>query len=368
MPTSAPAGRAERMPGETPGAPQRNAGTLTAGMLDDFSPTGRAEYARFLDEQDDRQSWEMEPREGLAVRVRRGRTLLRDHPVSVEQGERRYELRTLPDGTVRLFPGSLHALVDGEVTVTPHGGAPQRLVLSPALRRRGRADVAYRAAPPRPRLDLGLLIDATGSMQDEMSYLQAELRDIVARVQPRGAPLDLRISVVYYRDRGDEFVTRALPFTDDVDATVAFLSATRAGGGGDTPEEMFAGLREMMAQEWSGGPAARMLFLVADAPPKRYEDESYVHHDAVAEAARRGISIFPLAASGTDRPTEYLMRAMAVATGGRYLFLTDDSGVGNPHLTPEQPYGVERLNDLMVREIRAFVAARYPELRRYAAD
>jgi hypothetical protein len=205
-------------------------------------------------------------------------------------------------------------------------------------------------------------------MQDEMSYIQAELRDIVARVQPRGEPLDVRISVVYYRDRGDEFVTRTHPFTDDVDATVAFLSATRASGGGDYPEEMYAGLREMMAQAWSDGPAARMLFLVADAPPKRYPDETYTHHDAVADATRRGISIFPVAASGADRPTEYLMRVMAVATGGRYLFLTDDSGVGDPHLTPEQPYGVYRLNDLMVREIRAFVAARYPELRGYAAD
>lgn len=337
-------------------------------MLDDGSAAGRAEYLRFLDEQREAQGWEMEPREMLVVRVRSGRRLLRDHPVTVAQGERRYELRTGGDGTVRLFPGSLHALVDGDVTVTPHGGAPQRLALSPRLLRRGRADVAFRAAPPRPRLELGLLIDATGSMQDEMSYLQAELRDIVARVQPRGAPLDVRISVVYYRDRGDEFVTRSMEFTDDVDATVAFLSATRAGGGGDTPEEMFAGLREMLAQGWEEGPAARMLFLVADAPPKRYDDESFTHHDAVADAARRGISIFPLAASGTDRPTEYLMRAMAVATGGHYLFLTDDSGVGNPHLTPDQPYGVERLNDLIVREIRAFVAARYPELRRYAAD
>lgn len=57
------------------------------------------------------------------------------------------------------------------------------------------------------------------------------------------------------------------------------------------------------------------------------------------------------------------MRAMAVATGGKYIFLTDDSGIGNPHLTPETPFEVEPLNDLMVGEIRAFVARHFPQVR-----
>ena len=40
------------------------------------------------------------------------------------------------------------------------------------------------------------------------------------------------------------------------------------------------------------------------------------------------------------------------------MFLTDDSGVGNPHEEPDiTGYKVEKLNDLMVREIRSYVAA-----------
>ena len=39
-------------------------------------------------------------------------------------------------------------------------------------------------------------------------------------------------------------------------------------------------------------------------------------------------------------------------TMGRYLFLTDHSGVGNPHAKPHAPeYAVEHLNRLMVRMI-----------------
>lgn len=362
--------RSDRGAEAGPGGYQREPGVLTAGILDDFSRGGWREYLRFVNRHRAEAGWNLDSRAVVRIRVRAGGEPLRDHPVVVRQGERQYTLRTRADGIVRLFPGLEHRLDAGEFTVTPEGGEPRRLVLTPALLRRGIVTVEQRAAAsarPRPVLDIGLLIDATGSMQDEMSYLQTELRDIVQRVQPQGSPLEVRISVVYYRDRGDEFVTRPHPFDPDLGATERFLAATRADGGGDYPEEMNEALRVMMEQAWSGGPAARMLFVVADAPPHPYPDARYTFHDALTDATRKGISVFPVAASGADRPTEYLLRTMAVVTGGKYLFLTDDSGVGNPHLTPDQPFDVHRLNDLMVREIRAFVAGYYPELRGLAA-
>ena len=48
-------------------------------------------------------------------------------------------------------------------------------------------------------------------------------------------------------------------------------------------------------------------------------------------------------------------------TGGKYVFRTHDSGVGESHEEPDiTGYQVEKLNDLMVREIRSFVASRVP--------
>ena len=348
---------------------RQEAGLLTAGVIDDFSGRGWNDYRRFLRNERRGQAWGVEPWEVLRVRLRNGRQVLRDHPVQIEQDGHRFMARTDGDGIAILFPGLRHhRLREGEFIVRPEGGAAQRLVyVRPAFSGGARPvlEVNQPLAPRvrRPVLEIGLMIDATGSMGDEMSYLQAELRDIIGRVQPLGAPFDVRIAVVYYRDRGDEFVTRVQPFTDDVDATVAFLSGTQAGGGGDFPEEMNAAFRETMQLGWSEEPAARMLFVVADAPPHEYADATYTYHDALADASRRGIAIFPLASSGIDRPTEYLMRAMAVATGGKYIFLTDHSGIGNPHLTPETDFTVEPLNDLMVREIRAFAARRFPQVR-----
>ena len=220
---------------------------------------------------------------------------------------------------------------------------------------RVRAEVRPRS--PRRALDLGFLVDATGSMGDEMAFLKSELEDIVRRVRSVEPDLDIRLSVVFYRDRGDAFITKALPFTRSADDAVAFISGTTADGGGDYPEDMNSGLEAMMRQHWSRDAVPQMLFLLADAPPQQYAGQDYTYHEAIQDAAANGIAIYPVAASGVDKPTEFLFRAMAVMTGGKYVFLTDDSGVGNPHEEPDiTGYKVEKLNDLMVREIRSYVA------------
>ena len=219
-----------------------------------------------------------------------------------------------------------------------------------------RADIRPRS--PRRALDLGFLVDATGSMGDEMSFLQSEIKDIVRRVRSVEPNLDIRLSVVFYRDRGDAFITKSLPFTRNADDAVTFISGTTADGGGDYPEDMNSGLEAMMRQHWSRDAVPQMLFLLADAPPQQYAGQDYTYHEAIQDAAANGIAIYPVAASGVDKPTEFLFRAMAVMTGGKYVFLTDDSGVGNSHEEPDiTGYKVEKLNDLMVREIRSYVAA-----------
>lgn len=75
------------------------------------------------------------------------------------------------------------------------------------------------------------------------------------------------------------------------------------------------------------------MLLVAAAPP---HDELQGRAFAAAEAARaRRIQIVPVASSGVDKRAEYFMRAVAAATQSRYIFLTDDSGIGNPHAEPD---------------------------------
>ena len=62
--------------------------------------------------------------------------------------------------------------------------------------------------------------------------------------------------------------------------------------------------------------------------------------------------MIPVAASGVDKNTEFMLRFFAVTTGGTYVFITNDSVVGNDHIAASVgKYEVEQLNRLIIRLI-----------------
>ena len=72
-------------------------------------------------------------------------------------------------------------------------------------------------------------------------------------------------------------------------------------------------------------------------------------------AQEKGIKIIPIVASGANKNVEFLMRFFSISTNGTYVFITDDSGVGNKHLKPtDDDFKVEKLNDLIVRLIEKY--------------
>ena len=63
----------------------------------------------------------------------------------------------------------------------------------------------------------------------------------------------------------------------------------------------------------------------------------------------------PFLIQGFKRETELFGRALAICTDGEYVFLTDHSGVGNPHLEPiVGDYNVVLLHDIIVRIINNY--------------
>lgn len=212
------------------------------------------------------------------------------------------------------------------------------------------------AAEPVPKsLDLMIMCDTTGSMGDELEYLVCELEDVVTRIRSENANVPTRISVNFYRDEGDEYVVREYPFTTDLAAAVTAISEQTADGGGDTPEAVHAALKSAVSHDWDED-SVKVMFLVLDAPPHgdvQIIDETVKH---VGEAAEKGIRIVPVAASGVDKSCEYLLRSMALKTGGTYTFLTNDSGIGYDHIEPTiGSYDVEKLNDMMVRIVGEYL-------------
>lgn len=200
-------------------------------------------------------------------------------------------------------------------------------------------------------VDVAFVVDATGSMGDEIAYLKAELNDVIARVQEDHETLTIRLGSVFYRDEGEAYLTRKSEFSTDISKTINFIKNQSAAGGGDTPEAVEAALEDAIEHlSWSEHARSKLLFLVLDAPPHTHGDVLQKLNSIIVSAAQKGIRIIPITGSGIDKNTEYLMRCLSLSTNGTYVFLTDHSGVGGSHIKPTtDSYNVETLNDLLVR-------------------
>lgn len=202
-------------------------------------------------------------------------------------------------------------------------------------------------------VDIAWVVDATGSMGDEIAYLKEELNDVMEKAKSKHPDLNFRLGSVFYRDHGDAYLTTHSDLNSDIHQTINFIKNQSAGGGGDFPEAVDTALSVAMHQlHWSKNSRTKLLFLVLDAPPHADLASIARVKKAIQYAAKFGIRIIPVASSGIDKSTEYLLRCLALATNGTYTFLTDDSGIGGAHIKPTtDEYKVETLNGLLLRLI-----------------
>ena len=208
-------------------------------------------------------------------------------------------------------------------------------------------------------LDIMFVIDTTGSMGDEIKYLKSEIADVIDSVSRDNPAYTINLALLFYRDLKDEYITRYSDFTTDIAKQQQFLAKQSASGGGDFPEAVDIALQEAVEKNWNDDYAARLIFHVCDARPhnnKERQGSEERYFDAIKTAAEKGIRIIPVASSGIDNATEYLLRQEALMTGGTYIFLTDDSGIGNSHLEPSVgEFDVEYLNACMVRIVNEYI-------------
>ncbi|MFN3195510.1 MAG: carboxypeptidase regulatory-like domain-containing protein [Chlorobiota bacterium] len=209
------------------------------------------------------------------------------------------------------------------------------------------------------KVDILFAMDATGSMGDEIEYLKTELLDIIDRLEQSNNDIDLRIGSLFYRDYDYPFsqLLSTHDLTDDISSVNEFINSEKAISGNSTPEAVDVALSSALNEfTWSDDAIARIMFLILDAPPHSDEQTMRRFKELTAKAAEMGIRIIPLVASGINKSDEYLMRSVALLTNGTYLFLTDDSGIGNSHIKPTtDSYDVEMMNEMIVRIINQFI-------------
>ncbi len=206
------------------------------------------------------------------------------------------------------------------------------------------------------KIEISFIVDATGSMSDELEFLKSDLQDVISTVQNDNQTVSIFTSAVFYRDYDDDYLVKHSDFTSNINTTIDFIEQQYADGGGDFPEAVDVALSKSINDlQWSSNAKTKIAFLLLDAPPHNENQIINDIHQTTKHAAKNGIKIIPIAASGIDKPTEFLMRYLAITTNGTYVFITDDSGIGNDHLEPTVgEFQVEFLNELLVRLINKY--------------
>ncbi len=185
------------------------------------------------------------------------------------------------------------------------------------------------AAPDRgrPQIEVAFVLDTTGSMSGLIEGAKQKIWSIASEILETEEQADIRFGLIGYRDRGDDYVTRAYDLTDDINGVYGHLLAFEAQGGGDRPESVNQALNEAVTQfQWSGGPRTlRLVFLVGDSPPQEYDDD--IDYDRTCTLARdRGIRVNTVLAGGAQ-DTGAIWRAIAHLCQGEYLEIPQDGGV-----------------------------------------
>jgi Mg-chelatase subunit ChlD len=196
------------------------------------------------------------------------------------------------------------------------------------IKRRGPRSVRIdfpqeRRLPALIPLDIVFILDTTGSMGEEIERLKATIELIHLNLMNLPINTSVRFGMVLYKDIGDEeYHTRLIELTTDIDEFREQLYTVTADGGGDTPEDLQEALRVSLDTiDWNKN-GVRLGFIITDAPPHLDYESAYVYPRAVEAARARGIKYYSVGTGGLDLQGEYILRQIAQYTGGKYIFLT----------------------------------------------
>lgn len=230
---------------------------------------------------------------------------------------------TYADGSYFIYPLEMDTNTDHYQVYIHYGQFKKKLT----VRRNGPRLLNIRLETSRQSfvhipMDILFILDATGSMGEEIERLKSTIDIIKLNLISLNIKPKIRFGMVLYRDRDDDFDVKKVPFTDDLQQFSEQLRQVRAEGGGDTPEDLQAALeKSMRAMSWNKQ-GLHLAFLITDAPPHLDYGQAYTYADAARDARQMAIKIFTIGTGGLDISGEYVLRQIAQFTYGKYIFLT----------------------------------------------
>ncbi len=178
------------------------------------------------------------------------------------------------------------------------------------------------------RVEVVFVLDTTGSMGGLIEGAKQKIWSIATMVAQAQPSPEIRMGLIGYRDRGDDYVTRHTAMTEDLDAIYSDLMTFEARGGGDAPESVNQALFEAVERfDWTeGDDTLRIVYLVGDAPPKmEYQDD--VKYQASCKLAREKGILINTIQCGSMHATQKFWQEIAQNAGGAYAAIPQDGGV-----------------------------------------
>ena len=202
---------------------------------------------------------------------------------------------------------------NGPATAAPAPTDPPTIAASPPARNE------------QPVVEAVFVLDTTGSMGGLIQAAKDKIWSIASTLAAAEPAPRIRMGLVAYRDRGDDYVTQVVDLTPDLDALHAALFQLQANGGGDGPESVNQALYEAInAISWGQDQNAyRVVFLVGDAPPHLDYQDDVQYPQSLAQAKQRGIRVNAIQC-GNGPETLRLWQQIAQLGNGAYLQVAQD--------------------------------------------
>ena len=177
------------------------------------------------------------------------------------------------------------------------------------------------------RIEVAFVLDTTGSMVDLLEGAKRKIWSIANTIVDVQPDADIRMALIGYRDRGDDYVVKSFDMSKDLQSLYANLRRFEADGGGDDPESVNEALDNAIGRlTWSGGSATqRIVFLVGDAPPHMDYKGERKYPEILAEAKSRNIRVNAVQA-GNSEETRNFWKDIAERGSGRYIQIAQDGG------------------------------------------
>ena len=180
----------------------------------------------------------------------------------------------------------------------------------------------------KPLIEVCFVLDTTGSMGGLIEGAKQKIWSIANEMISAKPTPQLKLGLIGYRDRGDEYVVKSFQLTDDIDSIYAHLRDFKAEGGGDEPESVNEALAEAIEKmPWSQDrKVLKIIFLVGDAPPHLDYTDGPKYPELCRMAAKKDL-IINTVQCGNIAETTPIWKEIAKLSEGSYAAIAQSGGV-----------------------------------------